>query len=105
MFFHFQGTKPSIRFGKIRKVFGIAIVNITEPQAGLVPTSLLVVCWGGNLVEVILKGLRKGKYGKESFHIATVKASVTLKNGGGIIVTLSNKSLSNKLKKCLGDDK
>jgi len=47
VFFHFQGTKPSIRFGKIRKVFGIAIVNITEPQAGLVPTSLLVVCWGG----------------------------------------------------------
>ena len=105
MFFHFQETKPSIRFGKTRKVFGIAIVNITEPQAGIVPISWLV-CWGGNMVDVIIKGLRKGKYGnKESFHIATVKASVALKNGSGIIVTLSSQSFSNKLKKCLCDDK
>ena len=49
--------------------------------------------------QIILKGIRKYKYGKESFEISRFNAGVVMKTNGAVIITVSHLSLSKNLDK------
>jgi hypothetical protein len=55
--------------------------------------------------EIILKGTRKYKYGKESFEISRFNAGVVMKTNGAIIVTISCLALSENLNKFINGDR
>lgn len=49
------------------------------------------------MVDVVLKGTKKDR----SYEIITFKASVVLKVGGGVIITITDRMLSKKLQECI----
>lgn len=53
------------------------------------------------MVDVILKGSKREGWGIRSFEIIRFKAQVTHREKGGVFVTISNQSLSKKIKELL----